>query len=62
MFSYKNFTVLNPLSAIGKYTDHWKFNLFMVLDPWTPRSSATHAPERGLISTDASPKIANFIK
>ena len=23
----------NPLSAIGKYTDPWKFDLFMVLDP-----------------------------
>ena len=29
----------------------------------TPRSSATHAPGSGLISTDApSPKMANFIK
>ena len=24
---------INPLSAIGKYTYHWKFDLFMVLDP-----------------------------
>ena len=23
----------NPLSAIGKYTYQWKFDLFMVLDP-----------------------------
>ena len=28
----------------------------------TPRCSATHAPGSGLISTDASPKIINFIK
>ena len=25
--------LFNPLSAIGKYTYHWKFDLFMVLDP-----------------------------
>ena len=25
--------LFNPLSAIGKYTDHWKFDIFMILDP-----------------------------
>ena len=29
----KHAPTLNPLSAIGKYTYHWKFDLFMVLDP-----------------------------
>ena len=34
-FSLKVFyQFLNPLSVIGKYTDHYKFDLFMVLDPW----------------------------
>ena len=36
---------------------------FMFIGPGPPRSSTTHVPGSGLISTDAlSPKIANFIK
>ena len=25
--------LVNPLSDVGKYSDHWKFDVFMVLDP-----------------------------
>ena len=50
----------NPLTAFDEYTRYG--NLIFSLS-WTSRSSATHAPGSGLISTDAlSSKIANFIK
>ena len=52
------------LTANDGYT---RFGNLIFLWFWTtrttPRSSATHAPGSGLISTDAlSPQIANFIK
>ena len=62
-FIFFYFNLLNPLSGNVKYTPHGKFHHLSVLDPYmTSRSSGTHAPGSGLISTDApSPKIANFI-
>ena len=41
-----------PLAAIDEYTRSGNLIFFVVLDPRTsPRSSATHAPGSGLIST-----------
>ena len=50
--------MLNPLAVIDEYTRKNSGNLIFLWS--TPKSIATHAPESGLISTDAKSKYSKF--